>query len=192
MPGKNRKKNESEGRAVTSDKKRPALPVRKEKNHSLAILVHPEKCTGCGACEEACSTRRTGRKNPDASSIRPARILPDGGFTPLACAACHDVRCASVCPGDALFREGEFGAVRCRPEKCSGCASCMLSCPFGVLHMGERRAIPLPCDLCEGTPECVKSCHAGALELVDLEDKNSLKKTRKLAAEVAALLKNSE
>ncbi len=167
-------------------------PVAQKDCSSLSILVHPEKCTGCGTCEAACSIRRTGRKTPEGSAIRAGRITSTGGYVPLVCAVCAEAVCVNVCPGDVLSRNREFATITLRPEGCSGCSSCILSCPLGVLHMGERNSVPRPCDLCGGAPECVKSCPTGALECIDLDDKKSMARKRNSLEEIALLLKDIE
>lgn len=154
---------------------------------SSSILVHPEKCTGCGACEKACANRRTGRANPEDSAIRIVEVA--NGRVPLTCAACTDAVCVSVCPGEALSRDGKFGVVAlARPEACSSCSSCIVSCPFEVLHMGERRYMPEHCDLCGGAPECAKVCPSGALEAVDRDDKKAAALVSAAARKIARLL----
>src|SRR5208283_3813620 len=83
---------------------------------------------------------------------------------------CPDAPCVTVCPADALSREGEFGHVMVDEKRCASCSSCVLSCPFEVLRLEGRRSMPNPCALCGGDPECVRSCRAGALELVRLDE----------------------
>jgi Fe-S-cluster-containing hydrogenase component 2 len=153
----------------------------------LSILIHPEKCTGCGACTKVCATRKTKHANPEGSAIR---VVETGsGYVPLTCVVCADAACVSVCPGEALSRDRKFGTVTlARPEACSSCSSCIVSCPFEVLHMGERRYMPEHCDLCGGAPECVKACPSGALEAVDRSDKKAAALMSAAARKIARLL----
>jgi carbon-monoxide dehydrogenase iron sulfur subunit len=139
------------------------------------IITHPERCTGCGSCEIACSLRRTGQASPANSAIRVVRSDPENVYTPLLCSQCEEAACVRVCPGDALSREKPFGIITLDEARCSQCSSCVLACPLEVLHLGGRKERPQPCDLCGGAPECVASCSVRALEFLreaedDLKD----------------------
>ena len=131
---------------------------------SLSILVHAEKCTGCGHCEIACRAKRAGTGEPYFSAVRVTDGGQDAPHVPLLCTQCAEAPCIAVCPGEALSRQRPFGPLAVEPTRCSACAGCVLSCPFEVLHLGGRRSLPDPCDLCRGDPACVRSCPTGALE----------------------------
>ena len=159
---------------------------------SSSVLVNPERCTGCGACETACLAKRKGRDTPEGPAIRVLQAATDGACVPLLCSVCPEVVCARVCPGDALSRKRDFGPLTLREDGCASCSSCILSCPFGVLHMGDRRQVPQPCDLCGGAPACVKSCPTGAIECIDLDGVESAERLRASADRITALLRESE
>jgi anaerobic carbon-monoxide dehydrogenase iron sulfur subunit len=135
----------------------------------LTIVVHPEKCTGCGSCEVACSVRRIGRPSSAESSIQIIHSDSENLHTPVLCSKCEEAPCVRVCPGDALSRNKALGIITIDEKRCSTCSSCVLSCPFGVLHLGGSSQRPQPCDLCGGNPECVAACTTGAIVRTEQE-----------------------
>jgi anaerobic carbon-monoxide dehydrogenase iron sulfur subunit len=143
------------------------------------IITHPERCTGCGSCEIVCSLRKSGQASAANSAIRVVRSDQENVYTPLLCCQCEEATCVQVCPGDALSKATAFGVVTLDEARCSSCSSCVLACPFEVLHLGGRKERPRPCDLCGGVPECVASCSARALEFVR-EAEDDLKEQRDL------------
>jgi Fe-S-cluster-containing hydrogenase component 2 len=158
----------------------------------LSVLVHPERCTGCGACERACLAKRKGRDTPEGPAIKVIRAATDVAWAPLLCSVCSEAVCAKVCPADALSRKRDFGPLTLREDQCASCSSCILSCPFGVLHMGDRNQVPRPCDLCGGSPACVKSCPTGAIECIDVDGARSVGRMRASADRITALLGEAE
>ncbi len=59
---------------------------------------------------------------------------------------------------------------------CVGCGMCVISCPFGNIHMEPRIRVAAKCDLCGGHPECVQVCMAQALHFGDLNELADIKR----------------
>ena len=158
-----------------------------------AILVTPEVCIGCRACQVACKswnqlpgikTKNNGtyQNPPDLASaafniIRysevpsakdPVRWL----FVSRRCMHCDDAGCMKICPAPgALYRTKE-GAVAFDRDKCIGCKLCVNACPFDVPRYDADGKVT-KCHLCFDRigagmqPARVKTCPTGALRFGD-------------------------
>ena len=126
------------------------------------IRVNPKICTGCRACEFACSFQRKKSFHYRFSLIRIQKDKEaEGFFVPNLCRHCADPPCAKDCPAGAI-RRLESGRVAIDPQSCTGCGLCIQSCPWSVPVMGEEKIAEI-CDLCQGDPSCVQFCQPGAL-----------------------------
>lgn len=128
------------------------------------LLFNSELCTGCRACELACSFHFENLFAPSKSRIRVVRIDEEGIDVPVGCEHCDDAVCMLVCPVKALILDKETGAVVLNPEICIGCKECLAVCPFGAIHYDEENKLFYKCDLCNGEPECVKWCVTEAIK----------------------------
>lgn len=154
-----------------------------------ALLISPELCIGCRACQTACKswnqlkaerTRNTGtiQNPPDLTPnlynmIRYVEIPSEKNlvrwlFVSRRCMHCADAGCMMICPAPgALFKTPE-GAVGFNKDKCIGCKLCVAACPFDVPRYDEENKIS-KCHLCserisEGlSPACAKTCPTGAI-----------------------------
>ncbi len=134
------------------------------------LSIDISKCTGCRACEYACSFKHTGAFNRWDSRISISQFLEDFVFIPTVCTQCEDAYCVNVCPTGALSKNYETGVVEFDPNKCILCKQCTMACPWGSIKLNHMGREIIKCDLCGGDPECVKVCHAGALEFTEVED----------------------
>lgn len=140
----------------------------------------PENCTGCRACELACSFHCEGLFSPSKSRIRVVRIDEEGIDVPVGCEHCDSAVCMLVCPVKAITEDSSTGAVILNPDVCIGCKQCLAVCPFGAIHYNEEKRQFYKCDLCAGEPECVKWCETGAITyLSDLDDVLRVKRTNR-------------
>ena len=134
------------------------------------LSIDISKCTGCRACEYACSFVHTGAFNRWDSRITISHFLEDFIFIPSVCTQCEEAYCVKVCPTQALSRNRETGVVEFDPNKCIVCKQCVIACPWGSIKLNHTGREIIKCDLCGGDPECVKVCQAKALEYVEVED----------------------
>ena len=130
------------------------------------IKVDIEKCTGCRACEMACSAFHA---VPKYSSINPARArirvvidelndeyvpIRAGDYTPSECNGRHIY----------MINGKEY-------SECSFCGAC---CPSRDYFIEPDSGLPLKCDMCESIPPldepwCVRVCEADALTYEERE-----------------------
>ena len=140
------------------------------------LIVNPLLCTGCGACELACSMRNVGEFNPSSSRIQIISLEPDFFQLPVVCMQCYKPPCAQICPTGAITRDEASGIVRVSKEKCDGCRMCEEACPFGVILFSEQEQKAVKCELCDGDPQCVLFCATKALEFKEPETKTADKR----------------
>ncbi len=134
------------------------------------LTIDISRCTGCRACEYACSFVHTGAFNRWDSRITISHFLDDYIFIPSVCTQCEEAYCVNVCPTGALSKNYETGVVEFDENKCIVCKQCIMACPWGSIKLNHTGREIIKCDLCNGDPECVKVCQIKALEFIDVED----------------------
>src|SRR5262245_16982795 len=79
------------------------------------------------------------------------------------CKHCVNAPCLEVCPTSAILRT-EFDTVYINEPACNGCRDCVAACPFGVIHMSERKHVAQKCTFCydrlknDMVPACAQAC----------------------------------
>jgi Fe-S-cluster-containing hydrogenase component 2 len=135
-------------------------------------------------CELACSSFKEGEFIPDRSRIRVIENRLEGWSRPAVCLQCEQPMCAAACPEGAIVRtqtpDGD-SVVRVEQEKCVGCRSCMVACPFGAIAVFPK-LMAVKCDLCDGSPKCVEFCFYGCLTFVELAEREERERAKKLNA----------
>lgn len=134
-----------------------------------ALMVDPEKCTGCRTCEMACSMRHEEKCSPLLSRIRILKFEAHGINSPSVCSHCSKPQCIAACLLDAISLNTVTGAVVINEELCTGCCSCLTACPGGQISLHPDKKVAFKCDLCDGDPACARFCPSGAVQYCDVD-----------------------
>lgn len=148
------------------------------------VIADAKDCIGCRVCEVACAMTHNRGKHPELPELYLPRIkvIKTANIrTAVTCRHCEDAPCVQVCPSDALIHEKD--SIQLSEDKCIGCKTCILACPFGAINMVEEnisfadmpqtRTTAHKCDLCVNdaeSPACVAACPTKALKLVTQDD----------------------
>ncbi|WP_392561044.1 4Fe-4S binding protein [Orbus sturtevantii] len=163
------------------------------------INANADACIGCKTCEIACVLAHGEEIKTLESAYFNARlrVIEVGDITvPVMCHQCEDAPCMLACPNGAIIRQNYH--IEVLQEKCIGCKTCVLACPFGAMKVklktqdlivaghvrGKRyKAQAIKCDICytdSKGPACVRACPTDALSLVDPEELVKIQETRQL------------
>jgi Fe-S-cluster-containing dehydrogenase component len=147
----------------------PFSQALEEVKADYALIIDLNKCTGCGACAQACNQRN---ELPEGKSfIRRLRKEEQDEehcwCLPVQCQHCQDAPCARVCPASATYRHPS-GVVLVNEKACVGCKYCAVACPYEARIYDEHKGVVDKCWLCldwvlgGGQPACVQACVTGA------------------------------
>lgn len=145
------------------------------------LLVDPERCSGCRACESVCSLRHANVCNPARARIHVVKWEMAGIYIPVVCQQCDAPLCENVCPMRAFRRDARTGAVLVDYDLCVGCKLCVAFCPLGSISLDVKTGKVVKCDLCDGEPMCVRFCEPRALQYLNADAVNVMR--RRAAAE---------
>jgi len=130
---------------------------------SKTMVVDPDVCSGCQACEMACSLKKGGEFAASISRISIHKIESRSLAVPVLCQHCETSPCRDACPVGAIVKDATTGRVGVDPKRCTGCQRCRPVCPFGPEAIRMVNSVAVMCDLCDGAPACVAVCQQGAL-----------------------------
>ena len=129
------------------------------------VYVNEKWCIGCHLCEYNCAFANSGSNNMVTALkdvvIHPRIQVEENGAVCFAvsCRHCEDPWCVKGCISGALHIVD--GVVQNDSNKCVGCYTCILSCPYGCIVPSGQDTV-LKCELCIqnscGEPACVKGC----------------------------------
>lgn len=167
---------------------------------SKFVIADPGLCIGCQTCMAGCLLKHS--VPGDVAKPRLNLITTLTISAPIVCHHCADAPCVASCPEGALYFDGDRVAVK--QERCIGCRSCVLACPYGAVEVVSQegaaklggltvesapKASLVKCDLCydrAGGPACVEVCPTGGLMVVDEEELADRQRKRRMKAAVAS------
>lgn len=145
--------------------------------------VYPKEdvCIGCRLCEIHCLVQHSKSKDIIKAfkkefprALKRIRVEEKRPISfAVQCRHCSDAPCVSACLTGAMSKD-ERGAVLHNPDKCIGCWTCIMVCPFGAIQPDKRgKRIVAKCDLCPGeeVPACVVHCPNRALVYEERQEK---------------------
>lgn len=147
------------------------------------IYIQEEYCIGCRLCEIYCQVKHSKSKKiikafkQELIDILPRVLVEEIGHNSFAiqCRHCVDAPCVEACISGAMQKNKNTGVVICDEEKCAGCWSCIMVCPYGVIKRNiSIKKVASKCDLCvdEELPVCVKNCPNEALKFFEKDKIN--------------------
>ncbi|MBZ0133889.1 MAG: 4Fe-4S dicluster domain-containing protein [Rhodocyclaceae bacterium] len=167
------------------------------------MVIDLRRCIGCYGCQLSCKA-----ENGTPPGVFFARVLKQEEgqyptvrqlFLPVLCNHCEDAPCVDVCPTGASFK-WEDGIVDIDADKCVGCRTCMMACPYDNRYFNDQQQhyfeqgstlyeqartarhqteVVMKCNFCRDRvrvgkqPACVANCPTVARYFGDLDDPNS-------------------
>lgn len=134
------------------------------------VYADEKWCIGCHLCEYNCAFANSGESDM-VKALKNKPVFPritveeDNKITyAVSCRHCDDPICVKSCISGALSRVN--GVIKIDKNKCIGCLTCILVCPYGAVSEGKD-GVAQKCELCLenacGEPACVKGCPNRAL-----------------------------
>ena len=141
------------------------------------VYVNEQWCLGCHLCEYYCAFAHSGEKDMFKAFNRtkkpPTAITieeHDDICFSVSCRHCDEPLCVKGCISGALSVNDQ-GIVLIDKDRCVGCYTCVLSCPYGCIVIDEEKAVN-KCDLCVkngAEPQCVINCPNKAIVFEERE-----------------------
>ncbi len=134
------------------------------------IYVNEKWCLGCHLCEYYCAYANSNESDM-VKALKNIKIRPkikieelNGVTSAVSCRHCNEPYCVKGCISGALSINE--GVINIDKNKCIGCFTCVLSCPYGAIEPDEDGVVD-KCELCMknsfGSPQCVKGCPNNAI-----------------------------
>ena len=139
-----------------------------------------EACMACGLCQVNCVVAHSKSKDvikafksENPKPLARTRVERRGALSfALSCRHCEEPICVFSCLTGAMQKDPQTGVVFADVEKCVGCWTCVMVCPFSAVVPDVDAKKVFKCDLCPDleTPACVDGCPNRALMVVEYDD----------------------
>lgn len=141
------------------------------------FVINIKDCYGCKTCSVACKSEHqtaevvTWRKVREFREDSPNQI----DFISMSCNHCDDPQCLKVCPVSAYTKRDD-GIVIQDHDKCLGCRSCVMACPYSAPQYDPVEKKVSKCDMCyeridQGLlPRCVEACPASIIKFGEINE----------------------
>ena len=167
------------------------------------MVIDLKRCVGCLSCTLACKVENCTGPGVFWNFVEDEEV---GSYPsvirrliPRACMHCENPPCVDACPTGASYQQ-EDGIVLVDYDKCVGCQSCIVACPYGARYFikenkgyfeigvtpyeevgftKHRPGVVEKCTFCTdrleegGEPACVQACPVKARTFGDLNDPHS-------------------
>jgi len=112
------------------------------KKQRLAMVIDLHKCVGCSACDISCKNENNVPYDFHWSNhiIETSGTFPNVRYRyiPTLCNHCENAPCVRVCPTGAMHKD-DRGLTLHDGERCIGCRSCQMACPYGAIYFNENK-----------------------------------------------------
>jgi len=154
------------------------------------------KCIACRSCQVQCKVNKglgVGPKLSQIVEVGPVNIagIPKANYVFLSCFHCADPWCMAACPNKAIRKRPQDGVIYIDQDRCAGCKSCIMACPWSAPQWDAKKNKTIKCDFCMDRidagkkPACVAACPTGSLEFVLTDQVPDTKRVR-FAREILA------
>ncbi len=150
-----------------------------------SMVLRQDRCIDCERCVEACAKTNEvpgyGYRTRILEKDEPDAIGRKKEFIPVLCNQCNNPPCVRACPTRATYKDEATGIVMMNYDKCIGCKTCVLACPYNARYFNEEKHSVDKCNFCidtriskgEKQTACAAACPAGVRIFGDLADANS-------------------